>query len=73
MTTISESLLQGNRFFIYRQNGIEVSFNIIENKPAPTHELYPQERHFIRDNYLKKNIIKLRSGHQYFESKMNKL
>ena len=56
MTIISESLDVGNRFFIYRDNSVEVEFTIENNMIKTMYNLTPEEVGFIKENYLKINI-----------------
>lgn len=67
MITISHSLIDGNKWFIYRNHGVEIDFKVVNNEIDDDTSLTPEENYFIQKNILKR----MKKSEQYFSS-MNK-
>lgn len=71
MVLISNHLTKGNVHFIYRKNGTEVMFEIVDNKDYSHYDLTTKEKTHIKKYYLK-NRVKIIEGEQQYQSKMNR-
>jgi hypothetical protein len=60
---VSNSLIDENTFFIFRDNGVEVKLNLTDNKVFADHELTEDEKTYVNENLLPKK----------YESKINKI
>lgn len=60
---VSNSLIDENTFFIFRENGVEVKINLTDNKVFADHELTDEEKTYVNENLLPKK----------YESKINKI
>lgn len=60
---VSNSLIDENTFFIFRENGVEVKINLTDNKVFADHELTEDEKTYVNENLLPKK----------YESKINKI
>lgn len=60
---VSNSLVEENLYFIFRDNGVEVKINLSNEKVFADHELTEDEKTYVNENLLPKK----------YESKINKI